>query len=129
MDRFGQNEIQSHSRINPEFLENWEALHEEANARRKAADAGRKALRHRYPDISEEERKELHQFDTAWKEAHEQCLRCLNVHQHRTFEDALAWLNQNFSNDNPIELSDNSKFETVREQIIAAYEIYSSRRK
>lgn len=116
-------------RGNPEFREDWQTLHDDANARRETAFAAKQELIRRLPAISEAERESFQVLNAEWEEAHSLCLRCLDVYQHRTFEDALAWINRSFCSDAPVAIENIDEYDDVRQLLHAAHGIYSKPRK
>jgi hypothetical protein len=112
---------------NPDYHPDWEQLHDEANARREAAWAVKARLMGRLPDLSDTERADLAKAEVEWESAHQLCMLCLDTYQHRTFEDAMAWLNQTFCSAQPVSLPDLHAFSDVRQLIKLAYRIHSKR--
>lgn len=112
---------------NPDYHANWEQLHNDANARREAAWAVKARLLGRLPDLTDTERADLAKANVEWEAAHQLCMLCLDTYQHRTFEDAMAWLNQTFCSTNPVSLPDLHAFSTIRQLMKAAYRIHGKR--
>ena len=116
------------ARPNLEFREDWEVVHDKAAARRQAASKAEDALMMRWHELDDTDRAEMRRHHAEWEEAHEVCKRCLDLYQHRTFEDALAWLNRCFCADDPVVINDFTKFENLPEMTQAAYKIYMQAR-
>jgi len=82
----------------------------------------------RYHELTDTDRAEMRQHHAEWEGAHEACKRCLDQYQHRTFEDALTWLNRCFCSDDPVAIADFAPFADVSEMLGAAYRQYQRRR-
>jgi len=114
-------------KLNPDYHADWEQLHHDANARREAAWAVKARLMGRLPDLTDTERADLAKAEAEWEAAHQLCMLSLDTYQHRTFEDAMAWLNQTFCSTDPVSVPDLYAFSDVRQLIKAAYRIHSKR--
>lgn len=110
---------------NPDYHADWEQLHDDANTRREAAWAVKARLMGRLPDLTDTERADLAKANVEWEAAHQLCMLCLDTYQHRTFEDAMAWLNQTFCSTAPVSIPDLHAFSDVRQLMKAAYRIHS----
>jgi len=114
-------------KLNADYHPDWEQRHDDANARREAAWAVKARLLSRLPNLTDAERTDLAGANVEWEAAHQLCMLCLDTYQHRTFEDAMAWLNQTFCSTAPVSLPDLHAFSDVRQLIKAAYQIHSKR--
>jgi hypothetical protein len=112
-------------KLNPDYHADWEQLHDDANARREAAWAVKARLMGHLQDLTDTERADLAKAEMEWEAAHQLCMLCLDTYQHRTFEDAMAWLNQTFCSTDPVSVPDLHAFSDVRQLMKAAYRIHS----
>jgi hypothetical protein len=114
-------------KLNPDYHADWKQLHGDANARREAAWAVKARLMSHLSDLTDTDRADLAKAEVEWEAAHQLCMLCLDTYQHRTFEEAMTWLNQTFCSTAPVSVPDLHAFSDVRQLIKAAYRIHSRR--
>lgn len=110
---------------NPDYWENWKVAHDAADERRAEASAVRKELMARLHDRLDGDSDRMVAAEAQWEEAHSLCIKCLEVHQHPTFEDALSWVNKTFCARDPISDVDVQEFSEVGQLISATYTKHS----
>lgn len=115
IDRMAEPILTTPGRPNPEFREDWETIHDEAHERRVAALDERDALgaMSRERPLTQAEEDRILELGEIFDREHLICLRCLSRYRHRTFEDAVAWLNKNFYSRDPVSIPDVSPFNDV----------------
>lgn len=117
----------SAAKPNPDYHVDWEQLHGDANARRESSWAVKARLMGYLLDLTATERADLAKAEVEWEAAHQLCMLCLDTYQHRTFEDAMVWLNQTFSSTDLVSVPDLHAFSDVRQLMKTAYRIHSKR--